>query len=99
MAWTLDTSHSSVEFAVKHMMITTVRGQFTRFAAQLNVDKQHLENSTLEATVEVAGIDAHDANRYNPLRSPDFFDAATWPVMTLRSKRIEKAGEKQYRRR
>ncbi len=97
MAWTLDTSHSSVEFAVKHMMITTVRGRFTRFTAQLNVDEQHLENSTLEAAVEVASIDTHDANRDNHLRSPDFFDAATWPVMTLRSKRIEKIGEKQYR--
>ncbi|MCS7061156.1 MAG: YceI family protein [Anaerolineae bacterium] len=97
MAWSLDTSHSSVEFAVKHMMITTVRGQFARFNAAIQVDEHRLENSSLEATVEVASIDTHDANRDKHLLSSDFFDAATYPTMTFRSKRIEKAGEGQYR--
>lgn len=97
MSWNLDASHSSVEFAVRHMMIATVRGQFTRFSARINVDEQRLENSTLEATVEVASIDTRDANRDNHLRAADFFDAANYPTMTFRSRRIEKAGERQYR--
>ena len=97
MAWTLDTSHSSVEFAVKHMMITTVRGTFTKFTATVNVDEKNLANSTLEATVDLSSIDTRDAKRDGHLRSSDFFDAATHPTMVFRSKRIEKAGGNQYK--
>jgi len=97
MAWVIDTAHSAVEFSVKHMMISTVRGRFTKFSGTVALDEANLANTTIEGAVELASVDTHDANRDGHLRSPDFFDAAQFPAMTFRSTRIEPAGGDQFR--
>ena len=97
MAWVIDTSHSLVEFSVKHMMISTVRGRFTKFNGAFEIDERNPANSKLEGTVELASIDTHDANRDGHLRSPDFFDVEKYPTMAFRSTKIEPAGQDKYK--
>lgn len=82
--WTLDPSHSEVQFSVRHMMISKVRGTFGVKSATLTAPENPLE-ATVEATVDVASIDTKDEGRDNHLRSADFFDVETYPTMEFRS--------------
>lgn len=93
MAWELDKAHSEVGFAVKHMMISTVRGKFTSFDASVTLDPAALESAQVTATVDVASITTGDEARDNHLRAPDFFDAEKHPQMKLVSKRIARDGD------
>ena len=87
--WQLDPTHSSVEFAVKHMMMTTVRGRFKDLAATLRGDRDHPDDAGVEATLKAASIDTGVADRDAHLRGPDFFDAEHFPDITFRSTRVE----------
>ena len=87
--WQLDPAHSSVEFSVKHMMMTTVRGRFKDLTATLRGDRDHPEQAGLEATIDVASIDTGVADRDAHLRGPDFFDAEQHPTITFRARRFE----------
>ncbi len=89
--WTLDPSHTSVEFAVKHMGFTTVRGNFTVFggSAETN-DKGQLVK--IDATADVSSISTKDPQRDGHLKSADFFDAGTHPTLAFKSTKIEHAG-------
>ena len=82
--WTLDPSHSEVQFSVRHMMISKVRGTFGVKAATLTAPENPLE-ATVEASVDVASIDTKDEGRDNHLRSADFFDVENYPTMEFRS--------------
>lgn len=86
--WSLDPVHSSIEFSVKHMMITTVRGRFKEVDAKVIVDEDNPENSYVEASLNAASIDTGSPDRDKHLRSADFFDAETYPTLTFRSKRV-----------
>jgi polyisoprenoid-binding protein YceI len=97
MAWVIDRAHSMVEFRAKHMMFTTVRGQFDRFEGTLQLDMRNPENSLVEGRVEINSIDTADDNRDAHLRSPDFFDATNYPDMTFRSTRIQRNGQNRYK--
>ncbi len=87
--WQLDPAHSSVEFSVKHMMMTTVRGRFKTIKATLRGDRDHPEDAGVEATIDTASIDTGVGDRDAHLRGPDFFDAERFPQITFRSARIE----------
>lgn len=87
--WQLDPTHSSVEFAVKHMMMTTVRGRFKEIAATLTGDREHPEQAGVEAAIQAASIDTGVADRDTHLRSGDFFDVEAHPQITFRSTRVE----------
>lgn len=89
MILNVDNGHTNIGFAVKHMMITTVRGNFGDFEAKINLDEQNFANSTVEATVQVASIETRDEKRDGHLRSSDFFAADQFPTLTFKSKRIE----------
>lgn len=97
MAWKIDTSHTSIEFAVKHMMITTVRGRFARFDGTIAVDPTNVLNSRVEGWIETDSVDTRDAGRDAHLRSADFFDVEKFPRMFFASKRVEKLGEDRFR--
>jgi polyisoprenoid-binding protein YceI len=97
MAWVIDPSHTQIEFSVKHMMISTVRGRFGKFSGTVEVDEMNPANSSVQGTVDVASVDTQDAIRDGHLRSPDFFDAAKYPTMSFRSTRIQPAGAGQFK--
>ena len=97
MAWIIDSAHTQVEFAVKHMMISTVRGRFTRFSGTLNVNEEQPLLSSAEGSIEAASIDTHDANRDAHLRSADFFDAEKFPALTFRTTKVTAEGDKRYK--
>lgn len=87
--WQLDPTHSSVEFSVKHMMMTTVRGRFKDVTATLRGDRDHPDKAGVEATIGAASIDTGVADRDAHLRGPDFFDAEKYPNITFTAKRFQ----------
>ena len=87
--WQLDPTHSSVEFAVKHMMMTTVRGRFKGVQATLTGDRDHPEHAGVTVTIDVATIDTGVGDRDAHLRGADFFDADNFPHIVFRSNKID----------
>lgn len=92
----LDPTHSRIGFAVKHAMVTTVRGQFRDYTAEVHLDEEHPENSTVRVEIPVASIDTGNADRDAHLRSADFFDAEASPAITFRSTTVERTGDQRY---
>jgi polyisoprenoid-binding protein YceI len=90
--WRVDPTHSSVQFAVKHMGIATVRGKFTRFEGTLDV-RDDLASSKAYGKVDPASIDTDEPDRDAHLRSPDFFDVEHYPEITFESTRVEPIDE------
>lgn len=86
--WQLDPKHSSVEFSVKHMMMTTVRGRFKDVRATLTADEAHPEGCCVDAEIDVASLDTGSADRDAHLRGPDFFDVERFPKIVFHSTRI-----------
>jgi polyisoprenoid-binding protein YceI len=95
-AWNVDSSHSHVEFAVRHLMIATVKGRFGEVSGTLHGDEDDLANASIELTIPVSSIDTREAQRDAHLRSADFFEAETYPAIHFRSTRISKAGENRF---
>jgi polyisoprenoid-binding protein YceI len=93
MAWNIDKSHSEVGFAVRHMMISTVRGKFTRYDADIQVDPANMEAAKVTARIEAASIDTNEEKRDGHLRSPDFLDAEKYPTLTFTSTEIKRSGD------
>jgi len=97
MSWKIDTNHSQIEFTVKHMMITNVRGHFGSFDGSVEIDQEHPEQSFAEGMIEVESIDTGAEDRDKHLRSADFFDVEKYPTMHFRSTKLEMAGENQFK--
>jgi polyisoprenoid-binding protein YceI len=91
MQWTLDTTHSAAEFAVKHLMISTVKGHFKTFTGTGETNADGTLKSA-ELTIEAASLDTNAEARDNHLRSADFFDVAKFPQITFKSTKIEQKG-------
>ncbi|BDG03007.1 YceI family protein [Anaeromyxobacter oryzae] len=92
-AYNLDPSHSTAGFAVKHLVISTVRGEFRTFSGVVKLDDADVTRSTVEATIDVNSLDTHVADRDAHLKSPDFFDVAKYPTITFKSTKVAKAGK------
>ena len=84
--WQIDKAHSTVGFTVRHLVIAKVSGQFTDFTGNFSVDVENLAAGTVEMTVDVCSVNTNADKRDEHLRSPDFFDAVTFPEMTFKSK-------------
>jgi len=95
--WTIDPTHSIVEFAVKHLVVTTVKGRFRELEGTLAIDEGHPENSSVWAAVDVASIDTAVADRDAHLRSDDFFNAEKYPKITFRSTRVERVDDTRFK--
>ncbi len=97
MAWEIDAIHSTVAFSVRHMMVSTVRGRFNVLRGQLHIDDSQPANSSVEAEVDAASIDTHNEQRDGHLRSTDFFDTATYPLITFKSTSVEHIADEEYK--
>ncbi len=93
--WKLDPAHTTVEFAVKHMMFTTVRGRFKNLSGTIVVDEQNPASSRVEVEMDAASLDTGVADRDAHLKSADFLDVEKFPTLTFRSSRVEGAHSKE----
>lgn len=89
--WQIDPRHSAAEFSVRHMMISNVRGQFSKITGTINLDEQDVTKSSADITIDATTVDTREPDRDKHLRSGDFFDVQNFPTMTFRSKRITQA--------
>jgi polyisoprenoid-binding protein YceI len=97
MSWKIDNAHSLVEFSVRHMMISTVRGRFERFSGTVEFNENDPAASSVDVQIEAASINTNEPQRDNHLRSADFFEAETYPHLTFKSTRVEKVDENNGR--
>jgi polyisoprenoid-binding protein YceI len=88
----IDPNHSSMNFAVAHMGVSTVVGRFTSFDGKILFDDKDISKSSVNVTIKTASINTDNANRDNDLRSPNYFDAEKFPEITFQSKSVEKKG-------
>jgi polyisoprenoid-binding protein YceI len=93
--WHLDPAHTTIEFAVKHMMFTTVRGRFKTFTGTVQIDERNPNNSRVDLTIDAASLDTGVADRDTHLRSADFLDVEKYPKITFRSTRVDGAHNKE----
>ncbi len=94
--WAVDPAHSAVEFRVKHMMISTVRGHFGEFAGTIEAAPEY-RDSKVRGTIQAASIDTNEPRRDDHLRSADFFDVENYATIEFESTRIEHVGRGDYR--
>ncbi len=94
--WTLDPSHSEVGFSVRHMMISTVRGNFQNFSGTAEFDPESIGTGSIQVEIDVSSIDTRDENRDGHLKSADFFDVESYPTITFRSTSVEARGNGAY---
>ena len=93
--WTLDPNHSGVHFRIRHLGLSNVRGRFDRFTASLGVG-QRIEDTSVEATIEMASVDTNQPDRDAHLKSTDFFSAEQHPEMTFRSTAVRARSDGEY---
>ncbi len=89
VTWQIDAAHSHVEFAVRHMMVSTVKGRFAALSGAIQLDEADLTRSSVDVTIDASSIDTRESQRDGHLRSPDFLDVEQFPSITYRSRRVE----------
>ncbi|MFH1762876.1 MAG: YceI family protein [Gemmatimonadota bacterium] len=94
MSWNVDAPHTEINFSVKHFF-TPVTGNFSSYDVDLVFDPEAPENSTVKVSIDVASVDTNNDRRDNHLRSPDFFDAETYPKMTFESTSVRQVAPDQ----
>lgn len=95
--WDFDLSHSSVNFHVRHLMVSKVHGRFVKWNGTLALDEQDLTRSSLDVTIDASSIDTKDEKRDAHLRSPDFLDVEKFPKLTFKSTSITRDGDDEYK--
>ena len=90
--WEFDADHTGVHFKVRHLMVSSVRGEFEKVTGKIVYDEADVTKSTADIAIAAASINSRVAKRDEHLRSPDFLDVGKHPVITFKSKRVEKAG-------
>lgn len=94
--WEIDPTHSEIGFKVKHMMFTNVSGKFNDFQAVIENDNDQFETSDISFSANVSSIDTNNTDRDNHLRSADFFDVESFPMISFKSTGIKKINEGQF---
>jgi polyisoprenoid-binding protein YceI len=95
--WNIDVAHTGINFAVRHMVVSKVRGRFAKFGGAVRFDEEEVTRSSVEVTIDAASLDTGIADRDTHLRSADFFDVEQFPELRFRSTRVEITGEGRYR--
>ncbi|HEY3355617.1 MAG TPA: YceI family protein [Polyangia bacterium] len=92
-AWEVDAAHTHIGFSVRHLMVSNVKGEFTKYKVKIDGDAKDAPKAGIDVAIDVASINTGVADRDKHLKSPDFFDAAKFPTITFKSKKITKAGK------
>jgi polyisoprenoid-binding protein YceI len=95
--WQIDPSHSAAHFSVRHLMISNVRGEFSKLSGTVFLDPADLTRSTVEVSLETASINTREPQRDEHLRNADFLDVPNHPAITFRSRRITAAGLEHFK--
>ena len=90
--WQIDPAHSAAQFSVRHMMISTVRGDFQKMTGMMQLDEKDITKSTIEVTIDTTTVDTREPKRDAHLKTPDFLDVANFPTITFKSKSVSAAG-------
>jgi polyisoprenoid-binding protein YceI len=93
MSWIIDSAHSEVNFTVRHMMISNVRGQFEKLDGTVEFEENDPNLSSVDVRITAGSINTREAQRDGHLKSPDFLDIDKYPYITFKSKRVEMIGE------
>lgn len=91
--YAIDPAHSTVDFGIKHMAISTVHGQFAIKDGVIALDAKNLPDSSVKAVIDVTSVSTGNAQRDGHLKSPDFFDTAKYPTATFQSTSVKQAGD------
>jgi polyisoprenoid-binding protein YceI len=94
--YNLDTGHSHIGFSVRHMGVSSVRGEFKDFTAQIEVDEKDLTQSSIVFEIDAASIDTKDDDRDGHLRNADFLDVDNHPTISFKSDSIKSLGDGRY---
>jgi polyisoprenoid-binding protein YceI len=90
--WKIDPAHTAAQFAVKHLMISTVRGNFKGVNGTINWDESDITKSTVNVTIDATSVDTGEPPRDKDLKSDKFLDVANYPTLTFKSTKVEQAG-------
>jgi polyisoprenoid-binding protein YceI len=91
--WDFDLSHSSLNFHVRHLMVSKVHGRFSIWSGVLELDEQDITRSSIDVTIDATSVDTKEDKRDAHLRSADFFDVEKFPTLTFKSTKVEKKGD------
>jgi polyisoprenoid-binding protein YceI len=95
--WNIDPAHTGINFSVRHMVVSKVRGRFGKYSGTIKLDDGDFTRSSVEVSIDASSIDTGVADRDTHLRSTDFFDVAKFPELKFRSHRIERVDDARYR--
>ena len=91
-SWQIDPDHSSLQFKIRHLMVSNVNGGFPKFRGTVTIDDQNITNLKVDITIDAASVNTGHVKRDEHLRNPDFFDVTKYPTITFVSKKIERTG-------
>ena len=91
--WKIDTSHTNVEFAVRHLMVSKTKGTFSDISGWLEFNEENPSQATIEAYIDVNSVNTAEPDRDAHLRSADFFDAGNYPIMSFKSHVVDITGD------
>ncbi|HEY3381734.1 MAG TPA: YceI family protein [Vicinamibacterales bacterium] len=97
MTWQVDTPHTAAQFSVRHMMVSNVRGEFTKTTGTVQWDGKDFSTAVVDVTIDAASISTREPRRDAHLKSADFFDVEKYPTLTFKSTKIEPAGPGKLR--
>lgn len=96
-SWNIDAAHSGINFSIRHMVVSKVRGRFAKYSGTVDLDDGDLTRSFVDVTIDAASIDTGTPQRDAHLRGPDFFDVEKFPELRFQSTRIESVARDRYR--
>ena len=94
--WKIDNAHSEIGFKVRHLMVTTVRGNFDKFEGSVKTTDEDLTKAEISFSADVGSINTHNDMRDGHLKSPEFFDATQFPTLSFKSSNISKKADNDY---